>query len=105
MSEEKETRTPDLVDKLLGGLDYLLDLVHDKVLRPIILGARFLAYGLIIVLAVVVLVSVLVIGLVRLFDIYVFNGRVWITYAAIGSASMLTGLIIWRRRRPLNLRK
>jgi hypothetical protein len=48
---------------------------------------------------------VLVVGFVRLLDIYAFHGRVWISYMAVGAVSLGVGLYIWRRRRPLNLRK
>lgn len=67
--------------------------------------ARALAYGFIIVLVALVFVVVLVIGFIRLLDIYAFAGREWLSYVVVGVASMIAGLIIWRRRRPLKLRK
>jgi hypothetical protein len=95
----------DIVDRLLAGVDHGLDLVHDKVLRPIILAGRAIAYGLIIALAAVVFVIVLVIGAIRLLNVYVFSSHQWITYVAIGALSIIVGFIIWRKRRPLTLRK
>jgi LPXTG-motif cell wall-anchored protein len=95
----------DIVDRLLAGVDQGLDLVHDKVLRPIILAGRAIAYGLIIALAAVVFVIVLVIGSIRLLNVYVFSSHQWITYVAIGALSIGAGFIIWRKRRPLVLRK
>jgi hypothetical protein len=105
VTDERPEHESDLVDKLLGILDHGLDIVHDKVLRPIILAARAIAYGLIIVLAAIVLVIVLVIGFVRLLNIYAFSGREWLSYVVVGALSLLAGMIIWRRRRPLKLRK
>jgi hypothetical protein len=105
MTEASEPRGPDLVDRLLSSFDHVLDLVHDKVLRPIIMGARVLAYGIIIVLAALVFVAVLIIGFVRLLNIYAFHGRDWISYAVVGAVSLIVGLVVWRRRRPVNLRK
>jgi hypothetical protein len=105
VTDAREPREPDLVDRLLGFVDHLLDLVHDKVLRPIIVVARVVAYGLIIALAAIVLVSVVVIGFVRLLNVYAFHGRDWLSYASVGGLSLLCGLVIWRRRRPLKLRK
>lgn len=96
---------PDLVDRALGALDHGLDVVHDKVLRPIIVAGRAVAYGLVILLAAVVLVAVVVIGLVRLLDVYAFGGRDWLSYAVVGAVSLLIGLVIWRRRRPVGSRK
>lgn len=103
---EPSTDTPiDFVDRILATIDHLLDLVHDRVLRPIILAARVVAYGLVIVAAAVVVVSALMIGLVRLLNVYAFHGRDWLSFAVVGAASMLVGLTIWRRRRPVKLRK
>ena len=105
MTEDDKKVEPDLVDRLLGGIDHLLDIVHDRVLRPIIVAARIIAYGFIIAVAALVFVIVLFIGLIRLLNVYAFSGHQWLTYAVMGAASLLTGLIIWRRRRPLKLRK
>ena len=105
MTEDDKKVEPDLVDRLLAGIDHLLDVVHDRVLRPIIVAARIIAYGFIILVAALVFVIVLIIGLIRLLNVYAFSGHQWLTYAVVGAASLLTGLIIWRRRRPLKLRK
>jgi LPXTG-motif cell wall-anchored protein len=48
---------------------------------------------------------VVVIGSIRLLNVYVFSSHQWITYVAIGALSMIAGFIIWRKRRPLALRK
>ena len=105
VTDARPEHDPDLVDRLLGMLDHGLDVVHDRVLRPIILAARAIAYGLIIVLAAIVFVIVLVIGFIRLLNIYAFSGREWLSYVVVGVLSLLAGMIIWRRRRPLKLRK
>jgi ABC-type nickel/cobalt efflux system permease component RcnA len=105
VTDASEPREPDLVDRFLAMVDRALDVVHDKVLRPIILAARVLAFGLIIALAAVILVAVVVIGFVRLLNIYAFHGRDWLSYASVGALSVFTGMVLWRRRRPLKLRK
>lgn len=104
MNEANPSRDSDLVDKALHKFDHVLDVVHDKVLRPILLTGRVVAYGFIVVLASVVLVGALVIGLVRLCNVYLFAGHEWISYLIIGVLSLVTGMIIWRRRRPVNAR-
>jgi ABC-type transport system involved in cytochrome bd biosynthesis fused ATPase/permease subunit len=105
VTDASEPRQPDLVDRLLGFVDHLLDVVHDRVLRPIIVAARVVAYGLIVALAAIILVAALVIGFVRLLNVYAFNGRDWLSYASVGALSVVIGMVIWRRRRPLKLRK
>jgi hypothetical protein len=105
MESSSERRQDDLVDKTLTGLDHLLDIVHDKVLRPIMLAGRALAFSAILVLMSIVLVAMLVIGVVRFLDVYAFASHQWITYLLIGSISLVIGLVIWRRRHPVKLRK
>lgn len=105
VDDANDTREPDIVDKALHSFDHVLDVIHDRVLRPILLAGRALAYGLIIVLAVLVLLVALVIGLFRLFDVYLFASHQWISYASIGALFVLAGLVIWRRRRPIDSRK
>lgn len=105
MSEADEQRKPDFVDRALQSFDHVLDIVHDKVLRPLLIAGRAVAFGFIVLLAALVLICVLVIAVIRLLNVYLFAGHEWITYSIVGAAFLLAGLVIWRRRRPVNLRK
>ncbi len=105
MTEQNEQRDPDLVDKAFGQLDHALDIVHDRVLRPIFIAGRAVAFGFIVALMAIVLVVALVIALVRLFDVYVFASHQWLTYVCLGAVFVAAGLVIWRYRRPENVRK
>ena len=105
MDSSSDPRRDDVVDKALGTLDHLLDVVHDKVLRPIMLAGRAIAFSAILVLMAIVLVSMLVIGFVRLLDVYAFASHQWLSYLLVGAISLTTGLFIWRRRHPVKLRK
>ena len=95
---------PDLIDRLFELLDHTLDVVHDRVIRPILLIGRTIAYLFVLILVALVLVVVVLIGGVRLLDVYVFDARVWLTDALIGVLSLVAGLVIWRRRRPVTPR-
>ena len=105
MKEAKRPIDGDLVDKALFQFDHVLDVVHDRVLRPILLAGRAIAFAMIILLVSIVLVGALLIGLVRFIDIYFFAGREYLSYVSVGAISLVAGLIIWRKRRPINLRK
>ena len=105
MSHPNEPLQSDLVDKALGSLDRVLDVVHDRVLRPILLVGRTLGYLFVLLLVALVLVSVLVIGTIRLLNVYLFVGHEWLSYVILGTISLGVGLWIWRRRRPTSLRK
>jgi hypothetical protein len=105
VTEAKRPTDGDFVDKALFQFDHVLDVVHDRVLRPILLAGRALAFGLIIVFATFVLVGALMIGLIRFMDIYFFAGHAYLSYVSVGALSLIAGMIIWRKRRPVNLRK
>ena len=105
MTEERKPTDGDFVDKALFQFDHVLDIVHDKVLRPILLAGRAVAYGLIILFVGFVLIGALLIGLIRLIDVYCFAGREYLSYVSVGAISLIAGLIVWRKRRPVNLRK
>ena len=105
MTEERKPTDGDFVDKALFQFDHVLDIVHDKVLRPILLAGRAVAYGLIILFVGFVLIGALLVGLIRLIDVYCFAGREYLSYVSVGAISLIAGLIVWRKRRPVNLRK
>jgi LPXTG-motif cell wall-anchored protein len=52
-----------------------------------------------------VILSALVIGFVRFSTIYLFSHHVWITYLVVAALSIGGGFFIWRKRRPVSLRK
>lgn len=95
----------DFVDRALHSFDHVLDLVHDRVIRPILVAGRVIAYAFIIFMASIVLIGALVIGIVRLMNVYLFTGHEWLSYLVVGTISLVAGLVIWRRRRPVNVRK
>ncbi|MEI7654547.1 MAG: hypothetical protein WCJ82_04635 [Actinomycetota bacterium] len=95
----------DLVGRLLGGLDDVLDQIHDRLLRPIIMVVRALSYGVVFVTLAVILLICVTIGLVRLLDVYAFAQHPWASDLVLGGLFVLVGLVIWRRRRPPTSRK
>lgn len=105
MSPDPAQHEPDVVDAAFSYLDRAMDGLHDRVLRPILLAGRYLAYGLLLVLVGLVLVIALVIAVLRFSTIYLFAHHVWITYLVISALSTSVGLLIWRKRRPVSLRK
>ncbi|HEY5304153.1 MAG TPA: hypothetical protein VIJ86_08870 [Acidimicrobiales bacterium] len=105
MSDGPHQHEPDVVDTLFGYFDRLMDLVHDRVMRPIMLAGRFLAYGFILLLLALIVLIALIIAIIRLSTVYLFAHHVWITYLVVAAISIGVGLFIWRKRRPVSLRK
>ncbi len=100
-----EITKDDPVSRALGGLDHLLDVLHDKVLRPIILAGRAVAYGFVILLMGLLVGIVSLVALIRLLDSYAFEAHQWITYLVTAAIFLGAGAFIWRMRRPVALRK
>lgn len=103
--ENQPERVPDSIDKAFGLLDHALDVFHDKVLRPIFLAGRTIAFGFILVNVGAAVFTLFLVGLIRLLNIYAFAGREWITYLSLGAVLVAGGLVVWRRRKPVPQRK
>ena len=101
MSDGPDQHDSDVVDSLFAYFDRFMDSVHDRVLRPVMLAGRFVAYGFILILLILVILS----GFVRFSTIYLFSHHVWITYLVVAALSIGGGFFIWRKRRPVSLRK
>lgn len=105
MNEGPDQRDADVVDTLFAYVDRFMDAIHDRVLRPIMLLGRFLAYGFILLLLTLVVVSAVVISVIRFSTIYLFAHHVWITYLVVSAIFVCIGLFIWRKRRPVSVGK
>jgi hypothetical protein len=95
----------DPVDILLGGLDRILDNVHDRIVRPLLILTRYIAFGFLLTCLVLVMLIAGTIGVLRFSNVYIFQGYVWASYLALGALFVVIGLLIWRRRSPAPVRK
>lgn len=80
------------------SVDMLVDLVHDKAIRPVTLVARGLVFGLLIAAFGFVVAILLSVGLVRLLDVYAFGHRVWASDALLGFVFCTLGVAAWSMR-------
>jgi hypothetical protein len=90
--------TDDLSQRALDTIDTVVATVNDKAIRPAIIAARAVVFGVIIAvvaLAVLVLVSI---GVVRLTTVYLFDHKVWISYLVLGALFCLGGAFAYSRR-------
>jgi hypothetical protein len=92
---------PDLTGKTMGAIDLLVDTIHDKVIRPILLVGRTLAFSFIIIFAAAALAVALAVAILRILDVYVFPDHQWASWAVLGLIFVAGGLITWRSRRPV----
>jgi len=84
--------------KVADTIEDVVEAVGDRVVRPIILVARGLVFGIIIGVMALVVGVVLVIAVIRLLDVYAFGGRVRAEDALIGGLLVLGGAYAWSKR-------
>lgn len=90
-SEEWSTRAIDAVDSVV-------DVVHDKVVRPALVAGRAVVFGTLIAVVSLVVLILLAVGIVRLLDVYAFGGRVWASDALFGAIFCGGGFFVWSLR-------
>jgi hypothetical protein len=96
----------ELPRKAADAVQLVVDTIHDKAIRPVVLAARALVFGLVVAALSTLLLVMGSIAILRLFDVYAFAHRVWLSYVVLGAALTLTGLAAWSRRtaRPASSR-
>ena len=92
------TMTAEWPRKAADAVDLVVDTIHDKAIRPALLAARAVVFGILVAVLALLVLVLLSVGLVRLLDVYAFGGRVWISYAVLGGIFSLAGLLAWSRR-------
>ncbi len=102
---EPSSAPKDLVSRLLGALDHLTDLLNDRIMRPLTLVGRTVAYGFVLLVVGLTTLFLALVFLKRFIDIYLFAGHQWISFMILGTLLVGLGLVVWRRRRPQRLRK
>jgi hypothetical protein len=80
-------------------VDGVVTAAHDRVVRPLLLIARGIVFGIIVATTALILSVLLSIAIVRLLDVYVFGDRVWASDALVGALFAAVGVVAWTKRR------
>jgi hypothetical protein len=91
----------DLAGTAMSWIDNVVDTLHDRVIRPILLVGRSVAFSFIIAFSLLVVAVALCVALLRLLDVYAFPEHQWASWALLGLLFTVGGLVIWRNRRPV----
>jgi hypothetical protein len=75
-------------------------MVQDRVVRPLLVAARAIVFGILVATMVLALGVLLSVALVRLLDVYAFPRRVWASETLVGGVLSAIGLVAWSFRRP-----
>lgn len=86
--------------KVAQGVEDVVASVHDRLVRPVLIAARAVVYGVLIAAMAFVLIVLFTIALIRVLDVYAFGHRVWPAYALVGALLVLGGAFAWAKRRP-----
>jgi hypothetical protein len=99
VSEFEQTgSSSEWAQRAAGFVESTTDTIRDRAIRPLIVVARVLVFGLLILVLSVVLITLASVALFRLLDVYLFSGHVWASWAVLGSLFSLAGLYLWSKR-------
>lgn len=88
----------ELPRKAADAVQLLVDTIHDKAVRPAVLAARAIVFGLLVAALATLMLVMGSVAVLRLLDVYVFGHRVWLSYLVLGGVLTIVGLGAWTRR-------
>jgi uncharacterized membrane protein YdjX (TVP38/TMEM64 family) len=94
----EQSFTDDLTQRALDTIDTVVATVNDKAIRPAIVAARAIVFGVIIAVVALVVLVLIGVGIVRLTTVYLFDHKVWISYLVLGGLFSLGGAFAYARR-------
>ncbi len=92
-SEEWTNRALDTVDRVVAT-------VNDKAIRPAVVAARAVVFGVIIGMAGLVVLILFSVGFIRLINDYATGHRVWIAYLVLAALFIACGAFAYSKRGP-----
>ena len=96
---ENGNPTGDWQARAADTIEATVAAIHDRVIRPLVIFARIVVFGILVATMTLALCVLLSVALVRLLDLYAFPGRVWASEALIGAVLAAAGLVAWSFRR------
>ncbi len=90
--------TDEWSNRALDTVDRVVATVNDKAIRPAVVAARGIVFGVIIGIVGVAILILLSIGFIRLGTVYLFDHKVWITYLVLGALFCAGGAFAYSKR-------
>lgn len=81
-----------------GFVESTTDTIRDRAVRPVIVAARGVVFGLLVLVLAVVLAILGAVAIMRITDVYLFSAHRWASWALLGSLSTVAGLYLWTKR-------
>ena len=82
--------------RALDTIDTVVATVNDRAVRPAIVAARAVVFGVIIAVVGIAVLILFCIGFIRVTSMY--GHRVWISYLALGLVFSTAGAVLYSRR-------
>jgi hypothetical protein len=88
----------ELSNRALDAVDSVVAVVNDKAVRPAVVAARTIVFGVIILVVALTILVLVSVGFIRFTTVYFFNGKVWISYLVLGAIFCAGGAFAYSRR-------
>lgn len=85
-----------LSDRALDTIDTVVATVNDKAVRPAIVAARGIVFGVVIAVVAITVVVLFCVGFIRVTTIA--GHRIWASYIVLGLIFSAVGAILYSRR-------
>jgi hypothetical protein len=90
--------------KVADGVENVVEAVQDRLIRPLLITARAIVFGLVAAAMGLLLLALIGIAAIRVLDVYAFGHRVWPAYALIGAILVVGGGFAWTKRKVPDLK-
>ncbi len=94
---QNHDETHDFAYKITSYLELLISLIRDRSTKPIAHLINIATLGIIFFASVILLLSIAVIGAIRLLNNLVFANHIWASYLAIGGIFFIAGLFLIKK--------
>jgi len=88
----------DLPTKGADAVDTVVDFIQNKAVRPLTLATRAIVFGIIVLTASIVILTLLAITAVRFLTVYIPGNRVWVSDLIVGAVFVAAGVAAWTQR-------
>ncbi len=88
--------TDALSDRALDTIDTVVATVNDKAIRPAIVAARGIVFGVVIAVVAITVLVLFCVGFIRLTTIA--GHKIWASYIVLGLIFSAVGAILYSRR-------
>jgi hypothetical protein len=88
----------DFPAKGADAVDAVVDFIQNKAVRPLTLATRAIVFGIIVLTAAVVTMTLVAIIAIRVLTVYIPGNRVWVSDLIVGGIFVAGGIAAWTQR-------